>query len=952
MSKLTLKSNYAVEAKHEPYFTGKCVQVTNDGNSLVCECEDSVAVVTLATGQVSGKISCEEDVVTCISLAPDNSSLIVALRSTSIQQYNWPVLELQRSFRSYHRGPVTVMKWDASSTLLITGAADSSARVWDLQQKYCTHSLKGASGVFGTVMFDPDLVQRPRVYGSAGNVIHIWTLSAGSSELLTSLRGHHSAVTSLEMTIDCHHLVSCGLDRVIILWDLKTFENKRVVPVLESLSSILLQPCNKVFPGGQIDDGHIYSLCVGDKGIPSVWQVDTGRQVWKASAPLLPVPSEDSASLINQLAYSPALDSVIYTTYDHSVLFANVSTLTVWKQLAGYNDKILDVIFAGHGDTHLVVAANSAQLCIYSVKDFSCRLIQGHSANIFALSRHPTQHELFASSSHDKTARLWCLESDGTAVCLAVAVGHTLSVGCLVLSQGFMVTGSHDMCLKRWNTTSVKPRTKTDAVESLPSTHTEKAHEKDINSLCVSVNNKLIASGSQDKTAKVWDSSNLSLLGILRGHRRGIWCVQFSPVEELLATGSADATIKIWTLSDFTNVSTLEGHGVSVMKLSWVSQGQQLISIGSDGLMKLWTVKTRQCLQTCDEHNNRLWALAVSSDESKLVTGGEDATLIDWKDVTQEEKEKEVEEAARLAAEEQTLLNLIQDKKWAKALGIAVRLNQPFRGLKIIKELLSEGHETLPKVLGSMRHDQLVSLLHFASQWNTKTKNSYEAQCILHTVLATHSPEDMEVFRDWKKLLEGLLPYTERHFRRLSALYQSASILNYMSSSLSIGGARSVMQPEAQDNLQLLRSISSSSPIKCKEENIYSDKESEDEDPSIKAAVKDSIMVVDSQDEVPEAEENNGERANKMEYSVESDEGIERDSDMHGIPVRSGDDLDANFMMEKIIVESSDDDTGEREVPRAKELKVKSYSSDQLELKPSNKVKRKKGGKTKNRHNK
>lgn len=52
---------------------------------------------------------------------------------------------------------------------------------------------------------------------------------------------------------------------------------------------------------------------------------------------------------------------------------------------------------------------------------------------------------------------------------------------------------------------------------------------------------------------KVWDSSSLALLGVLRGHRRGVWCVQFSPVDEVLATASADATIKIWTVTDFSN---------------------------------------------------------------------------------------------------------------------------------------------------------------------------------------------------------------------------------------------------------------------------------------------------------------------------------------------------------------------------------------------------------------
>lgn len=82
----------------------------------------------------------------------------------------------------------------------------------------------------------------------------------------------------------------------------------------------------------------------------------------------------------------------------------------------------------------------------------------------------------------------------------------------------------------------------------------------------------------------------------------------------------------------------------------------------------------------------------------------------------------------RLAAEEQTLLNLIQDKQWVKALGIAVRLGQPSRALKIMKTLLDETPDELPGVMAKLRLDQVAALLEFATSWNTKTKDSREAQ--------------------------------------------------------------------------------------------------------------------------------------------------------------------------------------------------------------------------------
>lgn len=77
---------------------------------------------------------------------------------------------------------------------------------------------------------------------------------------------------------------------------------------------------------------------------------------------------------------------------------------------------------------------------------------------------------------------------------------------------------------------------------------------QDVNSVAVSPNDKLLASGSQDRTAKLWSlagDGNIGLLGVFRGHRRGVWAVCFSPVDQVLATSSADGTTKLWSLQDF-----------------------------------------------------------------------------------------------------------------------------------------------------------------------------------------------------------------------------------------------------------------------------------------------------------------------------------------------------------------------------------------------------------------
>ena len=50
---------------------------------------------------------------------------------------------------------------------------------------------------------------------------------------------------------------------------------------------------------------------------------------------------------------------------------------------------------------------------------------------------------------------------------------------------------------------------------------------------------------------QVWNAADGTLVGVCRGHKRGVWSAAFSPVDLVVATSSGDKTIKIWSLGDF-----------------------------------------------------------------------------------------------------------------------------------------------------------------------------------------------------------------------------------------------------------------------------------------------------------------------------------------------------------------------------------------------------------------
>ena len=64
------------------------------------------------------------------------------------------------------------------------------------------------------------------------------------------------------------------------------------------------------------------------------------------------------------------------------------------------------------------------------------------------------------------------------------------------------------------------------------------------------------------------------------------------------------------------------------------------------------------------------------------------------------------------------------------------------------------------------------SILQYASKWNTNARHCLVAQSVLSVILRWQTPEKIMELEDVKTLLEGLIPYTERHYQRMARLQQ------------------------------------------------------------------------------------------------------------------------------------------------------------------------------------
>ncbi|KAF1943408.1 WD40 repeat-like protein [Clathrospora elynae] len=867
-----VRTTYEVGRTLQPIYSGGSLALSQDGRILAASLGEDVLLTSLTNGKELGRVEGDGEAITALAITPSASHLIICSRSLSMRIYALGASdtgddtiepELLRTLRP-HTSPVVTLATDRTGTLVGTGGADGVVKVWDIRAGYTTHTFHGHGGVVSALHFfevevaDKDDASehnkkrkrksRPEeaeaeqaqgeiqmqfrlASGAEDGKIRIWDLHKRKSAAV--LDSHVSVVRSLQYSPHEKILVSGSRDKTLIVWDSHRWKAQRTIAALEGVES-----------AGFVANGNIL-FSGGEHGRVRLWSSSSGRELTREQEP--GIETDEIVSILHyaSLPYlvSVHADQVLnfhsLKTAESLVVEETIEPLPIFRRVSGTHDEVIDVAYVGRDKSLLALNTNSEDIRIVTLNESDAddategryfgadvALLKGHDDIVICLDVDWSGHWL-VTGAKDNTARLWRLDPENDSyICSAVLTGHAESLGAIALPHtapqessaaftnplshppAYIVTGSQDRTVKRWDTTK-------EMKSKLRAKYTRKAHDKDINAIDIDPSGTLFASASQDRTVKIYSATEGEAIGVLRGHRRGVWTVKFAPKNSqvpnsgnkgLIATGSGDKTVKIWSLVDYSCLLTLEGHSNSVLKLTWLpyrpvdardKRGAQIASAAGDGLVKIWDSASGETMSTLDNHTDRVWALVAHPTTGALISGGGDGVITFWQDTTSATLEAATTAETERVELDQKLQNYAYAGNYREAIVLALQMDQPGRLFSLFKKVVEtetpdadslSGLATVDDVLSTLADEQLYKLLLRLRDWNTNVRTAPIAQKILWTVVKLYPASRLASLRpqgkvgakgSLKDVLDAIRAYSERHYKRVEELVDESYLLDF-----------------------------------------------------------------------------------------------------------------------------------------------------------------------------
>jgi WD40 repeat protein len=558
------------------------------------------------------------DAILCARFSSDGQRIVTAGRDRTASLWDAQSLERLQWFHEGHDFLASSAEFFADGTRLATGGGDGTVRLWDVATSAEIKRIDDTGTASALDVSDDGALIAT---GGPNNTVCIW--NAASGDQLTRLEGHQADVTAVRFAPGGALLASGDERGHGRLWRFDEAERRWVAgPRLEGHS--------RTITALRFVDGARRLVSSSGDNTCGQWNVADGQEIRSG---VLKHPD-----WIADLAVSADGRVALTCCDDGKIRLWSLSDARLLKTIEPRGEAAAFTSIDLSADGRWAAATCAAQGSVRLWDMATGKEIAAEDANgasrpwldmdargglVWAARFSPDSARLLALGGND--ARLYEVESRKLIVRFSP---HGVLASADVSPDGSRVaTGSWDRSVKIWDAATGKVIRKLDGI-----------HDGYINSVCFSPDGSLLLTASDDGTAKLWNAADgTPREPVLRGHAGRVRQACFSPDGSRILTVSGDKTAKVSDAATGQVLLTLEGHAWAVFCGAYSADGQRIVTGSEDNTAIVWDASTGQRLQTLAGHTGAIASVAISPDGKRALTGSQDNAVKLWDAATGKE---------------------------------------------------------------------------------------------------------------------------------------------------------------------------------------------------------------------------------------------------------------------------------------------------------------------------
>jgi WD40 repeat protein/energy-coupling factor transporter ATP-binding protein EcfA2 len=527
-----------------------------------------------------------------------------------------------------HTDLVGALAFDPAGELMVSCSDDDTCRLWRYQARKLPTAIgqpypQGAN--VNSVAFTSD--GKVLAVALADGRVRLWGIAdPGSPTLLGAVKAHSGQVRGVAIS-KAGIMLTAGEDGFLCVWNITRPENPvrlgQPVPAHQDLlRSVAISPNGKIAATG------------GTDATVRLWKIDQDR-----TAALGPPLKAHGPGMVRAVAFSPDGGRLATASDDHTALVWNVAdprhAVPIGPHLVGHEDEVTSVAFHPKDRNRLITGSDDQTGRVWNVAQAAHPVQLGPSLTgahdeIYSVAYTPDA-TMIAAGVRDGTIIFSDLRSVLPAPIGAPLVGHEKGVDPVVFSPTgkLVATASEDESAKIWSVPDGRLISTLEHDDEV----TAAAFSPDVSSLFATGSGPNVYLWNLERPARPKPVGRP-----LPGEKEeAVVSLAFCPGRQLLISGGEGGQVRIWNLTDPTHASPigtpLIGNDDAVDSVACSARGS-LLAVAGTGMIKMWDLTIPQFPRPLETlitgHAESINAVTYSPDGRTMAAAGDDGYVILW----------------------------------------------------------------------------------------------------------------------------------------------------------------------------------------------------------------------------------------------------------------------------------------------------------------------------------